>query len=156
MYECPGAAFARSACDRARSQSLHSLEPLAATLEHDAHEVDHRRGPPDRCRDGIRVAEIGLHGMNLANPAQRLQVHGEIGAPDCNANAPTPLGKRPHDVATDESGPSEYSYQAICGDLGHAPSCLRRLALSGADISCTGRFVFAAKRAPEPGCLHTP
>ena len=63
-----------------RAGDLHGIEGLRAAFRQDSHQVDDHAGVARRSRHRVRVAQIGLHCMNLANPSERLQVAGEIGA----------------------------------------------------------------------------
>ena len=52
-------------------------------------------------RDRIRVAQIGLHGVDLADPAHRPQIAAQIGPAHRDADTVAPIGERPHHVAAE-------------------------------------------------------
>ena len=60
------------------------------------------------------IAQIGLHGVDLADPAERLQVAGEFRPAHRHPDAVVALGQRAHDVAAEEAR------AAIDGDEGVA------------------------------------
>ncbi len=64
----------------ARALALHRVEALLAARHQDADEVDHRIRALDRPRDRLRIAEIGLDGVDLAHDAKRLEMARELGA----------------------------------------------------------------------------
>ena len=66
---------------------------------------------------GRRVADIGLHGVDLADFAERLQVEGELGVAHRHPYAVIALGQRAHHVAAEEAG------AAIDGDQGVRCCC---------------------------------
>ena len=53
---------------------MHGVEPLPAALRQDADEIDHGLGVPQGRRHRGRIAQIGLHRMDLSDPAERLEV----------------------------------------------------------------------------------
>ena len=68
----------RGACDSGRlshpagPQCLDGIEGLGATLGQDADQIDGGVGIPHRRLDRSRIAQISLHGVDLADPAERL------------------------------------------------------------------------------------
>jgi len=64
----------RRQCAGLGAERLHGVEALAAALEQDADEIDHRIGVAHRGIDRARIAQVGLDGMDLADPAHRLQM----------------------------------------------------------------------------------
>ena len=53
---------------------LHRVETLPAALEQDADQVDDDVGVAHRRLNRLRVAQIGLHRMDLPDPAHRPQI----------------------------------------------------------------------------------
>ncbi len=51
------------------------------------------------------VAQIGLDRVNLADPAERLQMEGQIGPANSHPDAIVALGQRAHDMAAEEPEP---------------------------------------------------
>ena len=71
--------------------------------------------------DRIRVAQIGLHGVDLADPAERLQMAGELRPAHRDADAVAALGERPHHMAAEETRAAEdRDERCRCWLLGHA------------------------------------
>ena len=95
----------RRARDGARALGVHRLEPLAPALEQDADEVDDRVGIARRRGDGIGVAQVRLHGVDLADPAERLQVAGQFRPAHRDADAIAPLAERADHVAAENPEP---------------------------------------------------
>ena len=111
--------------DDAGGAALHDVEPLPAAFVQDADEVDHRAGAADGGLDRIRHADVGLHGVNLPDSAQRLQVAGKIRPAHANAHAVSALRQLPDHVAADESRAAENRDESSrCGLRGHLASCL--------------------------------
>ncbi len=86
----------------------HRIEALAAVLEQDADQIDDDIGVVHRRRDRIRITQIGLHGVDLADAAHRLQMEGEIGAAHRDADAVAAVGERAHHVAAEKTRTAEY------------------------------------------------
>ena len=53
---------------------MHGVKALAATLEQNPHQIDHGIGIVHRRRHRIRVTQIGLDRVDLADPAHRPQM----------------------------------------------------------------------------------
>jgi len=62
-----------------RAKVLDRIEPLRALFLQDTNQIDGSCGIPQRMRDGVRIAQIGLDRMDLTNLAERLQMKGEFG-----------------------------------------------------------------------------
>ena len=92
---------------------LHGVEALPAALEQDADQIDDDVGVAHRGLDRPGVPDIGLHRMDLADPAERLQVAGEIGPPHRDADAVVAPGQRPDQVAAEEAGAAEDRDQRV-------------------------------------------
>ena len=99
----PGADGAGRARHRLRAFGMHRVEFLPPALEQNADEVDHHVGVAHGRRDRFRVAQVGLHGMDLADPAQRLQMPGRARAGAPRRGCGSPVGQRPHHVAAEEA-----------------------------------------------------
>ena len=92
---------------------MHGVEALAAALEQDADQVDQHMRVARRGLHRGRVAEVGLHGVDLADAAERLQMAGEIGPAHRDADAVMPLRQRPHHMAAEEAGAAKYGDQGV-------------------------------------------
>jgi hypothetical protein len=66
------------------------------------------------------MAHIGLHGMDLPDPAERLQEAGKLRAADGDANAVAEFGQRAHDVAAEETRAAEDGDERFERNGGHA------------------------------------
>ena len=93
--------------DRLGAEGLHRVEALPAALEQDADQVDHDVGVARGGLDRARIAQVGLHRVDLADPAERLQVAGEFRPADRDADAVAALGQRAHDMAAEEARAAE-------------------------------------------------
>ena len=100
----------------AGAEDVDRVEALAAGIAEDGDEVDHGIGADDGAVDRPAIAQVGLHRLNPADLAERLQVTGEIGAANRGAHAPAALEKRPHDVAAEKPGAAEDGDQSALGD----------------------------------------
>ena len=106
--------------DRFGAERLHGVEPLPAALEQDADQVDHDVGVAHRGLDRAGVAQVGLHRMDLADPAERLQMAGEVGPAHRDADAVVAPGQRPHQMAAEKAGAAEDRDQrVVVGLQGH-------------------------------------
>ena len=81
---------------------LHRVEALAPALEQDADQVDHHVGAARRRLDRARVAQVRLHRVDLADPAERLQVAGELRPPHRDADAVAALAQRADHMPAEE------------------------------------------------------
>ena len=77
---CAGAR--RGAGDCLGAFRLHRVEALPALFIQDADQIDDGIGIAHRRLDRIRKSQIGLHGVDLADPAERLQVPGQFRTAD--------------------------------------------------------------------------
>ena len=77
------------------AERLHGLETLPPALEQDAHQVDDDVGVAHRRLDRAGVPHIGLHGMDLPDAAERLQVPGKVRPAHRDADAVVAFGQRP-------------------------------------------------------------
>jgi hypothetical protein len=107
------AGFLRRLGDRSCSEGLYGVETLPAPFAQNANEIDHRVGASNRRRHGRRITQIGLHGVNLTDPADGLQVKGKIGAADGDADSPTLPGERPDNMSANETRTAEDRHQPI-------------------------------------------
>src|SRR5262249_46704520 len=101
------AVLGRRARDRTGAFGLHRLEALRAAFEQDADQVDDDVGLVDHRVDRAWVADVGLEGVDLADPAERLQMTGQFGAAHRDADAVVALGERPDHVPAEEAGAPE-------------------------------------------------
>ncbi len=84
------------------AEGLHGVEALPAALEQDADQVDDDVGVAHRGLDRPGVPDVGLHRVDLADPAERLQMAGEVGPAHRDADAVMALGQRPDQMAAEE------------------------------------------------------
>jgi hypothetical protein len=78
---------------------LYRVESLRAALGQGADQVDRDVRIAHRRLDGGRIAQIGLHGVDLADPAERLQVPGQFRPPHRHPDPVFALGQRPDHVS---------------------------------------------------------
>ena len=109
----------RGARDRCGAFGLHGLEALLAALEQDADQVDHHVGAAHRGLDRVRIAQVRLHGVDLPDPAERLQMAGEVRPAHRDADAVALARQRPHHMAAEEARAAEHGDQRFGGDFGH-------------------------------------
>ena len=102
---------------RLGADGLHRVEALAPALEQDADQVDHHVGVARGRLDRGGIAQVGLHGVDLADPAERLQVAGELGPAHRDADAVAALGERAHHMAAEEARAAEHGDQGVEGDV---------------------------------------
>ncbi len=60
-----------------------------------------------------RIAQIGLHGVDLADPTQRLQVPGQFRPAHRDPDPEVALGQRPDHVPAEKAGSSENRDQRV-------------------------------------------
>ena len=98
------------------------IETLASALEQDADQIDQDLGVARRGFHRGGMAQIGLHGMDLADAAERLQVEGEVGAAHRHPDAIVALGQGAHNVAAEKARATidgdEGVGWALCGHAG--------------------------------------
>src|SRR5262249_19779036 len=80
---------------------------LPAALEQDADEVDDDVGAACRRLNGSRIAQVRLHGVDLTDAAERLEMEGQIGPAHRHANAVAALAQNAHNMAAEEAGTAE-------------------------------------------------
>ena len=78
---------------------LNRVKRLRAAFGQDADQVDRDVRIAHRGLDGSRIAQIGLHGVDLADPAERLQVAGQFRPPYRHPDPVVALGQRPNHVS---------------------------------------------------------
>ena len=93
--------------------SLHGVECLRAALGEDADEIDGDVGIAHRGLDRGRIAQIGLHGVDLADPAQRLQVTGQFRPPHRHPDPVIALAERADHASPQKARPSENRNQGV-------------------------------------------
>ena len=76
---------------------------LLAALEQDADQVDHHIGAAHRCLDRGRIAQVRLHGVDLSDAAERLEMARKVGPPHGGADAIALARERPHHMAAEET-----------------------------------------------------
>ena len=102
---------------------MHGIETLPAALEQDADQIDHDIGVAGGGLDRARIAQIGRHRMDLADPSERLQVAGEIRPADRDPDPIAALAQGAHHMAAEEARAAEYGDQLVEVGLGdHAGS----------------------------------
>ena len=99
----PGAGGVGRPGDARRARALYRVEALGAALGQDADQIDGDVGIAHRGLDRGRVAQIGLHGVDLADLAQGLQMPGQFRPPHRDPNPVVALGQRPDHAAARES-----------------------------------------------------
>ena len=87
----------------ARALVLHRGEGLLAGRKQDADEIDDRVGALRGGKQRVGKAHIGLHGVDLADAAERLEMAGKLGPPDRHPHARAGLGDGPHHMAADKA-----------------------------------------------------
>ena len=95
------------------AERLHGVEALPAALVQDADQVDDDVGVAHRRFDRTGVPHVGLHRMDLADPAERLQVSGEVRPAHRDADAVVALGQRPDQMAAEEARAAEDRDQGV-------------------------------------------
>ena len=88
---------------------VYFFERLRAAFEKQTDEVDGHVGAIERGRDGRRKPEIGLHRVDLADGAHRLEIASEIRPADRGAHTPAVARHGPHGVAPDKPRAAENS-----------------------------------------------
>ena len=86
---------------------LYRVKRLRAASGQDADQVDGDVGIAHRRLYRGGIAQIGLHGVDLADPAERLQVTGQFGPPHCHPDAEIALGQRPDHVSPQKARSAE-------------------------------------------------
>ena len=129
-------AAARGLRDGLGADGLHGVERWRPRSSRMPTRLTPRRRPRTAAGDRVRIAQVGLHGVDLADAAQRLQVAGEVGPAHRGADAPAAPGERAHRMPADEARAAEHRDQACRSwRRGHA----RRLcAASSASNSARG------------------
>ena len=105
---------------------LHRVEALLAALEQDADQVHHHVCAAHRGFHRLRIAQVRLHGMDLPDPAERLQMARKVRPAHRRADAVAFPRQRPHHVAPEEARAAEHGDQRLGGDLGHGAGLWRR------------------------------
>ena len=87
---------------------LYRVEGLRAAFGQDPDQVDGDAGVAHRGFHRGRIAHIGLHGVDLANPAERLQVPGQFRPANRHPDAVTALRQRPDHVPPQKTRSAKY------------------------------------------------
>src|SRR5690606_10177577 len=93
---------------RAGAVRLHRSEVLRAPLMKNADQIDDMVGTFHGAVDRPADAKIGLHGMDLPDITERLQVTREFRTAHRGADAVSAPGQRPDDVATEKARSAEH------------------------------------------------
>ena len=109
----PRADGGRGLRDRAGALALHGVEGLRAALGQDADQIDHHVGVAHRGRDRGGVAQIGLHRMDLADPADRLQMAGQFRPAHRDPDAVIAPRQRADHVAAEKAGAAENRDEGV-------------------------------------------
>ena len=86
---------------------------LRATFGEDADQVHHEMGVAHGCLDRGGVTHVGLHRVDLADQAHRLQVAGQFRPPHRDPDAVVALGQRPHYASPNKTRSAENRNQGI-------------------------------------------
>ena len=108
-----GAGGGRRLRHRAGARALHRVEGLRAAFGQDADQIDGGVGVAHRGLDRGRVAQIGLHGVDLADPAERLQMPGQFRPPHRDPDAVVALGERADHVPPQKARSAENRDQRV-------------------------------------------
>ena len=114
------------------AERLHRVEALAPPLEQDADQVDQHVGAARRGLDRARIAQVRLHRVDLADPAERLQMAGEFRPAHRDADAVAALAERADHVAAEEARAAVDRDQRVdigLGDVGLVLPCALVLGL---------------------------
>jgi hypothetical protein len=116
----------RSPGDNLSALAVHGIETLPAALEQDADKIDDRVRTARRRLHRFGIAQIGLHGMDLADAAERLQVAREMRPAYRDPHAIALLRQRTHDMAAEKPEPpntvtSVSVARAVMGARSDAP-----------------------------------
>src|SRR5262249_15807290 len=106
--------------DRFGPKGLYRVEFLSPALEQDADKIDHHVGVARGRFDRGRMAHIGLHGMDLPDPAERLQEAGKLRAAHGDTNAGEEVGEWGEEVGAEETGAAEDGDERFERNGGHA------------------------------------
>lgn len=104
--------------DGAGAIRLYGRKALAALLLHDADEIDDGVRALHRSGDRSGVAQIGLHRVDLADGADRLEEIGKVRPAHGDAHPVATLDERTHDMAADETGAAEDRDELLGRGLG--------------------------------------
>ena len=81
---------------------MNGVEALPPALVQQAYQIDQHAGVARRGFHRRRIAEIGLHRVDLADAAKRLQVESEVGPAHSHSDQVAAAGQRPHDMTAEE------------------------------------------------------
>ena len=149
--------------DRLGAGALHRVEALAAALGQDADQIDDDVGVARRGLDRAGMAQVGLHGVDLPDPAERLQMAGELRPAHRDADAVMALGERADHVAAEEARAAENGDERVVAGLdGHAALGRARVRAGGwrggAAEYRIGRCCIGAgrRRSARPAAIDNP
>ena len=95
--------FGRDFRDPARPFGLERCEFLLTPLKQNADQIDQRIGAECGASHRVHIAQIGLDGVDLSDPAHGLQIAGQIRPAHRDPHAAAGLGERPDHVAADKA-----------------------------------------------------
>ncbi len=117
---CASAGCPRGLRDVGRALVLHRLEGLLAGGEQDADQIDDRVGAARGGKKRVGVAHIRLHGVDLADAAERLEMAGKFGTPHRHPHARAGLGDGADEMAADKArAPVDGHERLVVENDGH-------------------------------------
>jgi len=120
MHE-PRAMRVRCQRDLLGAMGVDGIETLAAPFKKDADKIDEDRGIAGGGFNRSCIPQIGLHGVDLADTAKRLQIAGEFGPAHRHPDPVVALGKSPHDMAAEKARAAVHGDQGVVRTAcGHA------------------------------------
>jgi len=122
LHEAPDPGLARRPGHGPSPRHVHGLEGLAPAFAQDADEIDRHLGMAERRRERSGVADVGLHGLDLPDAAERHQVIGEIGAAAPGHHPEPGRGERPDHVPPEKARAAEDGHLSAGREFrsGHA------------------------------------
>ena len=129
---------------------VNSIESLRAAACKDADQVDDDARAAGRGLHRRRIAQVGLHGVDLADLAERLQVSRQFGPAHADADAITPLGQRADDMPPQKTRAAEHGDERfrIRGQIGgHGITSTGQRAPMQQRRGCFGRCIADLRRA---------
>jgi hypothetical protein len=109
------------------SRAMHGVEALSAGLGQDADQIDDRIRVAGSRPHGLRITQIGLHGMDLTDPAERLEVSSEIRPAHGGTDTVALLGQRAHHMAAEKTRTAKHRDQRFHRNGSHADTRIQLL-----------------------------
>ena len=100
---------------------VHGREALPPPFEQDPHQVDDDMAAARRRLDRFRVAQIGLHGVDLSDAPERLEVARQVRTADGDPNPIAVPGQPANHMAAEEPGAAENRDEGVLVVLDHLP-----------------------------------